>query len=305
MNSKDFVTLYSKQEYDETITPFENEVGFSLIRFYPQDTPYFRDDMRLFIKVAVLERGFFYEVNMTRPEKHGEATSYVIKSGEDYKERVTSFISEGEEFVFEEASKKVVHISTKKNFSLNEFIDIIEGNHLADRLFLKRGLNIGTDWILRVLFWLSDKRYEKITVSIDRYHFTRDNKPTLEEHKNIEPFFKYFYISKNMIFGILLLTLFLMSASTFLVNYSPFSFIKNLSLGDFSLSNPLLVLLIFLVLFTSEKLSLLLNRSISRFTKPEQNHFQKPKESFIEKLHNFQYQNKFNLKLKLRTDRNK
>lgn len=307
MKAQEFVNLYTQQEWDETITPFENEVGFSLIRFYPKNTLYYKDDKRMFIKVAILDRGLFYEVNMTKPEKRGETTGYVIKDGEEYRKKVTGFMSSNDnEFAFDEASKKIVHIPTKKPLSLNEFIDVLEGNHLSDRLYFKRILNTLADRTLKVFFWLSDKHYEKIHVSLDRSRFTREHRAdtTKEELKSIEPFFKYFYISRNMIFGTLLLVFLLALLVALFPTYIPLGHAWHTLFGEFTLSNPLLILFVFLVLFTSEKISVWLNTSINRFLKPEQNHFAKsPKESFIAKLHDFQYHSKFNLKLNLRASR--
>lgn len=102
MDSREFTNLYAKQNYDEAITSFQNEAGFSLIRFYPESTPYHKDGRRMFMKVAALDRGFFYGVDMTKPEKRGEATDYVITDGTEYRKKVTNFISNGGEFTFDE-----------------------------------------------------------------------------------------------------------------------------------------------------------------------------------------------------------
>ena len=108
MTPQKFANLYTRQESDETITPFQNEVGFSLIRFYQKDTPYHRDERRMFIKIAALDRGFFYGVDMTKPQKRDQTTEYVITDGEEYGKKVTNFMSDGSEFKFDEATKKVV-----------------------------------------------------------------------------------------------------------------------------------------------------------------------------------------------------
>lgn len=300
MNAQDFISLYIKQESDETITSFQNEAGFSLIRPYPKDTPYHKDGRRMFIKIAALDRGFFYGVDMTKPEKRGETTDYVVTDGEEYKKRkITNFISDGSEFSFDNTSRKVIHQPTNKSFTMNEFVEILVTNHLADRLFLKRQLNASINVVLKVLFWLSDKHYERVRVSIDKYHFSRDNKPIPEEQKNIEPFFKYFYISKNLIFGILLMTFLFAILAAIFPNMIPVKNIWHSFFGEFSLSNPVLVLLFFLALFSSEKLSIWLNKKIKDFLMPEKNYFSEEKENFIERMHNFQLQNKFNLKIKI------
>jgi hypothetical protein len=305
MDSQEFTNLYTKQNFDEAITSFQNEAGFSLIRLYPEGTPYHKDGRRMFMKVAVLERGFFYGVDMTRPEKRGETTDYVITDGNEYRKKVTNFMSDGGEFVFDEANKRIVHQKTNKSLTLNEFVDILEANHLADRLFWKRILNFLADSTLKIIFLLSDKQYEKIRVAIDKYNFSRDNKPIPAEKHNIEPFFKYFYISKNLIFGILLVTFIIAILVATFPNKLPIKSVWHSFFGEFTLSNPMVVLLFFLGLFSSEKLSKWLNRKIKEFLMPDKNNFynSQNKENFVEKLHNFQYQNKFNLRISLRPPR--
>ena len=67
MNSEEFKKLYTPKESNESLVPFTEGVGFSLIRFYPKDTPYYKDGKMMFIKIALLGRGFFYSVDMTKP----------------------------------------------------------------------------------------------------------------------------------------------------------------------------------------------------------------------------------------------
>lgn len=287
MNSDEFVKLYTLQDSDESITPFQNELGFSLIRRYPENTAYYKDGRRIFIKVVILDQKFFYSVDMTKPEKRGETIGYIISGGEEYKKKITNFVSDSGEFVFDNTNKKVIHQPTDKGFTLNEFVEILMANHLSDRLFFKRKLNALANVVLKILFWLSDKHYEKVQVSIDKYNFSRENKPIKDEEKNIEPFFKYFYISKNILFAILLITF---PSAIFLGRFW--------TSGEFSLSNPSIVLLFFLVLFSFEKFSIWLDKKIKGFLMPEEDHFAERKINFIEKLHDFQYRNKFKIKLK-------
>lgn len=299
MNAHDFTSLYTKQDSDEAITQFQNEAGFSLIRLYPKGTPYYKDGRRMFIKVAALNGGLFYGVDMTKPEKRDETTNYIVTDGEEYKRRVTNFLSDGGEFSFDHTSHEFIHKPTNKKLTMNEFVGVLVANHLDDRLFWKRRLNAILNIVLKVLFWLSDKHYERVKVSIDKYHFSRENKAMPDEEENIEPFFKYFYISKNLIFGILLLvSLFIILAEIF-PNILPIKNIWHQFFGEFSLSNPVLILLIFLALFSSEKLSILLNRTIKDFLMPKRNDFSEHKENLIERMHNFQLQNTFSLRIKL------
>lgn len=294
MTGDEFLYLYTKQSADDALTAFSNDVGFSLIRNYPQNTPYAKDGKKMFIKLALLKGKLFYSVDMTKPEqREGEPVSYVIKECEEYRRKTTNFISDNQEpFTFDESSKKIIFQPKNKSFTLNEFVEVLVLNHLSDRLFLKRILNSIVGGFLKILFWLADKHYEKIRVSIDKYHIGRDNEPIKEDARNTEPFFKYFYISKNTIFALLLLT-FIFAIVSLLFP----SCLKNIwQFGEFSLSNPFVILFFFLILFSCEKFSIWLNLKIKEFFEKE-SAFHK-KVNFIERLHNYQYQNKFNLKLK-------
>lgn len=288
MDSEEFVKLYTRQDSDEIITPFQNEAGFSLIRCYPKDTPYYKDGRRMFIKIGALDRGFFYSVNMTKPEKRGESVDYVLTDGEEYRRKLTNFFSDGSEFVFDKTTKKVIHQPSGKGFTMNEFVEILVANHLSDRLFFKRIWNELANRTLKFLFWLSDARYERVQTAIDKYHYDKGENPLpKDEKKNIEPFFKYFYISKNILFSILLITF----PSALFLGYL-------WVYGDFSLSNPPLILLFFLILFLCEKVSVWLDRKIKEFIMPPKSLFNERRINFLEKMHDYQYQNKFQLRLK-------
>lgn len=296
---QEFTNLYEKQKHDEVLTPFGNEIGFSLVRFYPKDSVSEDENLRMFIKVAILDRGLFYSVDMTKPDIEGEKISYVIVFDSQYNKKITSFVSDvdDKEFVFDSIKKKIIHNKTKKEFTLNEFIDVLVKNHLSDRLFWKRKFNSLSNSVLKILFWLSDKHYEKVQVSIDKYHFSKENKSIIEEEKSFEPFFKYFYISKNLIFTILLASLFIAILSSVSPGVLSLVCIWSSIFGEFSLSNPLVILFLFLALFSFEKVSVLLNTNIKKFLMPEQSMFSEHKENFIEKLHNYQQNNKFNLRI--------
>lgn len=296
MNKEDFLKLYTKKDSDDSITQFSNEIGFSLIRNYPKNTPYHKDGKKMFLKIALLQGKLFYAVDMTKPEqREGEQVSYIITEGQEYRKKTTNFFSDNQEpFIFDENTKKIIFTPKNKSFTVNEFIEILVLNHLSDRLFVKRILNWIADLLLKLLFWLSDKHYEKIRVAIDKYHFNRDNQPIKEDEKSVEPFFKYFYISKNTIFAMLLLIFFLAVLS--IIFPSVMYLEKIWPFGEFSLSNPFVVLFLFLVLFSCEKFSVWLNKKIRNFFEKES--FQKKEINFIERLHNYQYNNKFKLKLK-------
>ncbi len=288
--------LYSKKEDDDDVIEFDTENGFTIIRNYPKGTQYYKDKDKMFIKVAITNEGLFYSVDMTKPEKRGDSNHYIIIDGGKYKKKVTNFFSGAEDqVVFDESSNKIFSKSKNKSFSINEFVEILVKNHLSDKLRSKRIANKLVHFLLKIIFWLADNHYEKVRVSIDRS--SRDNKNIEEKEKNTEPFFKYFYITKNIIFSILLIIFIFF---IFVKIFPFFSFLKKLWIfGEFSLSNPFVFLFFFLIAFICEKLSILLNKKIKDFFIKDNNNFyyNKRKENFIEKLHEYQYKNKFKLKL--------
>lgn len=287
MNKEDFLKLYTKKESDDSITPFSNEIGFSLIRNYPKNTPYYEDGMKMFLKIALLQGKLFYAVDMTKPEqREGEPISYIITDGQEYNKKTTNFFSDNQEpFIFNENEKKIIFKPKNKTFTLNEFVDILVLNHLSDRLFFKRILNFISGLILKILFWLSDKHYDRVKTAIDQYHFKQKEYSTEEKINSVDPFFKYFLISRNTLFSGLIF------AFLGAVLISQYKFI-----GEFTVANPLIVLAFFLLLSFCEKISIWLNVKIKEFFTPRKFYNEKP--NFIEQLHNYQYQNKFKLRLK-------
>lgn len=284
MNGEAFAKLYTRQDSDETITPFQNETGFSLIRPYPKDTQYYKDGSRMFIKIAVLDRGFFYGVDMTKPQKRDGAIEYVITDGEEYKKKITNFISDGSEFSFDSTTNRIAHEPTGKSFTMNEFVEILSSNHLSDRLFWKRKMNATTSSILKFIFWLSDKHYDRVKTAIDKYNFRQKQAYSEEKVNDVDPFFKYFLIYRNTLFVGLVIAL----SVAILVN-------KFNILDEFTVANPLIVLAFFLFLSLCERISIWLNTKIKELFTPRQFYNEEP--GFIERLHEYQYQNKFQLKL--------
>lgn len=284
MNGEEFKKPYLMTDGDESITAFTSEVGFSLIRKYPENTVYYKDGRRMFIKIAVLDRGFFYSVDMTKPLKRDEATEYIITDGEEYKKKVTNFMSDGSEFTFDKVAKIIVHQPTSRNFTINEFVEILVKNHLSDKLVWKRKANAVANSVLKFIFWLSDKHYDRVKTMPGKFGFNQKETSSEENINNVEPFFKYFSISRN--------TLFVGLVAAFLV---AILFRKCKIVSEFTVANPLIVLAFFLLLFLCEKISFWLNAKIKEFFTPRKFYNEEP--NFIEQLHDYQYRNSFKLSL--------
>lgn len=311
MPEKSLRSLYEQQPNDEKVTEFSDASGFSIIRKYPEDSTYAKDGMRMFIKVGIYDGRFSFSVDMTEPKDRNGTTEYSIIDGVKYNKKITNFFSGGEtdEFSFNSETDKVTHIKTGRKLSMNEFVEVLIYNHLSDRLFWKRKLNTLALLTLKVLFWLADKRYEKVQVLLDIHRFNHEGKPPLEKQNNIEPFFKYFFISKNLLFAILIITfpvsVIVNMVCTPIDPMNPINSSLLCQIGDFSISNPSILLLFFLVLFSCERFSLWLEQKIKQLMEKDQNVFKKRKENFIEWLHNYQHRNQFELKLKTKISASK
>lgn len=222
---------------------------------------------------------------MTKPQKRDETNEYVITDGEEYKKKVTNFISDGSEFSFDSTTSRIAHKPTGKSLTINEFVEILASNHLSDRLFWKRKTNAVTNSVLEFIFWLSDKHYDWVKTAIDKSHFNQKQTYSEEKVNDVDPFFKYFLIYRNTLFVGLVIAL----SVAILVN-------KSNILDEFTVANPLIVLAFFLFLSFCERISIWLNTKIKEFFAPRQFYNEKP--NFIERLHGYQFQNKFQLKLK-------
>jgi len=282
---------YKKEVGDEKVTPYKDADGFSIVRMYPSKNKCFSKTQRIFIQIVNSEHGIVYNVNMTELLTDGDETEYSIVGEGKHKNKVTNYYSDRAdcEFRFDSSKNIVIHQKTQKEFSANEFVEILVSNHLADRLCWKRKLNWVAAKTLQIFFWLSDKQYEKTKVSLDIYHYKKGEGKINTEQKNIEPFFKYFYISKNIVIVILLVSLVL-----------GIFFQEKWMYGDFTLSNPVLILLFFIILFLCEKLSILLDKMIKDFLQQQETPYYERKVNLIERIHNYQFRNKFDLKIDIK-----
>lgn len=279
MTSEEFVKLYKKSELDELITPFKDGVGFSLVRKYKQNSEYSKDDKRIFIKLYLSSNNIVNGgIEMVDPDEK-KTGSYRIVTESKYKKRITSFgFGEEEEIVFNEKEKKIFYEPKKLFLTLNDFVEVIVYNHLSNRVFWRRKLNYLIDIFLRVLFWLSDKHYERINVMLEIHRPTQRDEHDKNDEKNIEPFFKYFFITKNILFSLLLVIF-------------PTSVLIAIYFKNFSIFSQPTILFFFLVLFAMEKVSISLDKKIKAF-------FSKKEKNFIYRLHNYQFIESFKMKFK-------
>lgn len=280
MTATDFANLYVKQSEDEKITPYEDGIGFSIVRNYAPNTKYYKDGMKMFFHLRLKnDNSVAGSLDMVKEDKE-YGGKYTIIMDDDYKKGTTGidYFGNDDGFLFQSETKKIFYASENKNFTINEFVDLLVKNHLSDRLFWKRKNDYAISVFLKYFFWLSDKNYDRIQVMLDRHRPEQEKKYNKGDEKNIEPFFKYFYISKNILFSSLFIGFF----ASLLI---PFLF----CIEDFSLSNPTIILFFFLVLFLLEKISVWMNNKIEQFFKGRNN--------FISESMDYLYKNSFRIKI--------
>lgn len=279
MKSDEFVKLYEKVDSDESTTPFKDDVGFTLIRKYKEGSQYQKDERRIFIRLYLTGETVNGGAEMVDADKEGTG-SYRIVTDSKYRKKVTNFrFGSEEDITFNYKKNKIFYKPKKLYLTLNEFIDQLVNNHLSDRAFFRRNFNNLVNFLLRFIFWLSNKHYDRIKVMLEIYHPNQKDEHDKEDERSIEPFLKYFYISKNILFSFFLIAFPLSLLATNIYCFR-----------DFSISNPTLILFFFLILFVFEKLSIYLDRRIKAFFKKEIN--------FFSKLHNFQFSESFKIKIK-------
>lgn len=279
MQPQEFRDLYIEQKQDLGVTTFQDVAGFSVVKEYPENTKFFKDGNLMFIRVYLRDGFVCGGIEMVDGKGHDNGIYYLVDVNK-YKNKVTGFsFFEEEDIIFDPIAKKVHIGKQKRNLSLNEFIDVLVKNHLQDKLFFKRKINFLAQVLVMFVFWLSDQKYDdvRIFVNIDNSQLQNQNKIK----KDAEPFFKYFYISKNILFTL----------STFVILllffFQHYNIIKS---KLFVVSNPIFIFAFFLFLFISEKITVFLGEKIEEFIGKDK------KENFISRLHLYRYKNSFKLK---------
>lgn len=255
--SKEFRRLYQQMPQDEKIAEIVDGVGITIVRNYDKDTEYFKDKKKMFIRLGLRDNFLIGGIDMVEESKDGLYT--IIHENKQYRKRFTNFFFGPEEKItlISKDNKTLVKVQNKE-ISLNEFIDrLIKKNHLRDRLFWARKRNFLKEIFLKILFFLSDDKYDFVEyyhkigqLEKNKIHYQeKDQKQELKIKE--EPFFKYLKIYKNTLFVFCVISffglLFLRAKDI-------------LSLEELSLSNPIFLLGFIIILFLLHFFSSYLHR---------------------------------------------
>lgn len=241
--------LYTKIQRDEYIFELNDYPGIQIIRKYESSL---KDmlEKRMFIHFHLREENNEWHVeggidvvkNKTNEKDNGWTMEF--PKGVLSQKPTNYFFGKSENILLDTNGDKVVFKNTK--YSLNDFIDLLEKNHLRDMFLLSRFTNLTKFGFLHILFRLCDSRYKKLNYIFNRKeHQTNLQQEVIEApSKQSDPFFKYFFIYKNMIGTAIILSL---TPLFYLSICLPSSY--------FTISNPFLLFSVLLYLFFLEKLS--------------------------------------------------
>ena len=193
--------LYSAYKEDilpfETVTPFTNSKGFSLVAPYQSDD---HSTRKMFLKIFLDdEDNIGGSVSMVREPDDDSMPGYPLANPEQGQPYVTNFsLSKDDGFSFNEG--KILNEKYNKTYTVSEFIELIKANHQRDRTKLQRLRMYSARTLLIILFWLADSSYADVEYdTLLRSEKYKEIKG-LPKERLPDPLFKYFFISKNVLF---------------------------------------------------------------------------------------------------------
>lgn len=268
--SKKFKELYNQVSDDKKIIELSDAVGINIVRNYNENNEYFKDGNQMFINLYLNDNFLCGGVQMVKKEKNGEYIS-INNTNKNYKKRFTNFSFGSEEKIILtlKNNKILVKVQNKELF-LNSFVDKLVQNHLSDKLFWIRKKNFFKQIFLKILFFLSDDKYDFVECyhKINEWREDKINFQTEEEKElnvKVEPFFHYLKIFKNTLFIFCIILLFILIT----INNQTI-----LPADEISFSSPIFLLLFIIALFLLHFFSVFLHKK------------KQDKNGFIHKLHN-------------------
>ena len=304
ITSNTFYKLYRKTSGDVEAVELVDGKGITIIRNYDEQNDYFKDGSLMFIKIYILDKGFVCgSVNMVKKSERLEG--YItIEDEKQYKKHFTNFFFHKEEKIKFDVNRGKF-IVKKKKLNINDFVDLLIKNHLADRLFLKRKLRVNKlkESFLKFIFWLLNEKYDWIEY-YNSFH-GKDRKLREINHKEkklsvntqTEPFFKYFKINKDLLFfSVLFIALPIVWCFYSKANDSSYSndsvFLNLFKIEYFTITNPIFLFSFFIFLSMVRYLEFLI-RYVYKSLKEQID----DNEGWIYKLHMSSMNNSFSLKL--------
>lgn len=251
ITSQKLNSFFTKTNRDDYVFELTDYPGIQIIRKYPATLPSFQDK-RMFIKfVLINESDVWYVGGGVDTVKNKQAH----ESGWTIEYPLGLLLQKPTNYSFWKAKDARFNILTNiidfknKKYTLDQFISLLEKNHLRDMFLLNRLWNYLKLVFLHILFFFSDSRFKKF-----EHIFKREERTSILKEEKVksasekaDPLFHYFYIYKNL-FGITILVML------------PILFTLSICLPEeyFTVSNPFLLSAALFLFFLLEKLSDLL-----------------------------------------------
>lgn len=244
-------SLYVLNDRDEQVFELSDHPGIQVVRAYG-DRSKELVDKRMFIKFALLqEKGKWVivgGVDMVKNKSSEEDGWLVVTERKGFLQKPSSFfLTKSDDIYFNPETNNIIF--ENENYSVTEFINLLEKNHLRDMFLKSRILNFFRTMLLHNLFFLSDSRFDLFDYLFENKErvFSMEARGKVEVPPPQDPLFHYFDIYKNLFgFSVLffLLPLCFLSAR-WEDNY-------------FSATNPFLLFLLIFILYLLDKLSIFL-----------------------------------------------
>ena len=295
ITSEIFLNLYQRTSKDEEIVKISDAPGITILRKYDENTKYFNDGKKILIKFYLSNGYISGSIDMVHKNEDGSFTSF--DSSKPYKSHFTNFFfNKSENIIFDEINQKIIIKRKNKKLSVNDFVELLIKNHLADRLFWKRKINKLKVYFLSFIFCLTGQRYDWLSY----YHKIRDGDRKLYANQinksdtdlpdilEIDPFFRYFKIFRKILFIYIIfitIMLFYLFYQVNIENCYLNGFNSLFKIENLSIANPLLLFPFFISLFILHYLSSYLKKIINK------------KDGFIHKLHESSLNYSFTMKI--------
>ncbi|MBP9701968.1 MAG: hypothetical protein KBD47_03260 [Candidatus Pacebacteria bacterium] len=253
--SNSIKNLYIKDGRDIFLFELKDAEGIQVVRRY-KNQDIIQDNKVMFITVYLKKGAVHGSVSCVVYDPNDENLRWtMVAPSSVIFQRPTSYdFGRGDDIHFDPI-KKVINFESIE-YSVNDFIDLLELNHLRDMFFWSRLAALVKTSLLHILFFLADSKYDKMKVLIRRSEGISNIKEVDEGPKvkqPDDPLFKYFRIYKNFFGFIVFILLFPLSILSICLNAA-----------YFTISNPFLLFLSLLLFYIMEKLSGLLEHALSR-----------------------------------------
>ncbi len=229
ITSNNLFNLYTRGSRDEDVFKIdEGGVGLQIIRKYKTEQ---KEDVLMFISFYLKDEIVVGGVKRVKSPNVDEHKSYqiIFNDGKDY---LNYHFNKSDNVKFDFSKQKILF--SKKEFSLNDFIDLLENNHLRSVSFSGN--------IKEILFKTFDKLFPFFLPKGNIYNIQGVERSRADMPK--DPLFEYFYIDKRYLFLLFLIGL-----------YPLFRLSQFLNPNWFTITNPFLLFLVLVIFFLLEILT--------------------------------------------------